>query len=163
MTIDNAKGVFVLSPVDMVLHSATHLFHDGELEHGLRDLVDMHGLIGQFAGDDRFFENLADRAEELDLGRPLHYALKYCRALLGTPIPENVFSRVAAYGSRSGAIRALMEVVVPASIGSILDDRPRLATHLSKSAMYVRSHYLRMPLHLLLPHLLRKQFVADAG
>lgn len=158
---EDANGVFVLSPVDMVLHSAAHLFHDGELEHGLRDLVDMDALIGQFSGHDRFFETLADRAEELNLGRPLHYALKHCRAFLHTPIPEGVVSRVAAYGSRSFAIRALMDIVVRESIGSLLDDRPRLRTHVSKFAMYVRSHYLRMPMHQLIPHLLRKQFVPD--
>ncbi|TXK92850.1 hypothetical protein BMR02_16190, partial [Methylococcaceae bacterium HT1] len=31
--------ISTLSPVDMIIHSATHLFYDGELEHGLRDLV----------------------------------------------------------------------------------------------------------------------------
>ena len=37
--IEGQVNFCVLAPVDMVLHSATHLFHDGELEHGLRDLV----------------------------------------------------------------------------------------------------------------------------
>lgn len=162
-TVEDKKDVFVLSPVDMVLHSATHLFHDGELEHGLRDLVDIDALIGQFSGQGRFFETLIDRADELDLGRPLHYALKYCRLFLRTPIPDDIFSRVAGYGSRSIMIRALMDVVVLESIGGILEDRPSIKSRVSQFAMYVRSHYLRMPMHLLLPHLLRKQFVPDTG
>ena len=37
--------ISVLSPLDMIIHSATHLFYDGELEHGLRDLVDLDALI----------------------------------------------------------------------------------------------------------------------
>lgn len=159
--VADGNNVFVLSPVDMVLHSATHLFHDGELEHGLRDLVDMDALIGQFSGQPGFFEALVERAEELDLGRPLHYALKYCGVFLRTPIPEQIVSRVAAHGNRSITIRAIMDVVVLESIGNILQDRPGIRSHVSQFAMYLRSHYLRMPMHLLLPHLLRKQFVSD--
>ena len=89
--VENTKGVFVLSPVDMVLHSATHLFHDGELEHGLRDLVDIDALIRQFSGQGQFFQALVARADELHLGRPLFYALKYCKALLQTPVPDDIF------------------------------------------------------------------------
>ena len=161
--LENTKDVFVLSPVDMVLHSATHLFHDGELAHGLRDLVDMDALIGQFSGQSRFFQTLVERADELHLGRPLFYALKYCKELLQTQMPDSVFERVADYGNRSNAIRAIMDVVVLESIGSILEDQPSVKTRVSQFSMYVRSHYLRMPMRLLLPHLLRKQFVTDPG
>jgi len=159
--IENTKDFFVLSPVDMVLHSATHLFHDGELEHGLRDLVDIDALIGQFSRQDQFFQRLITRADELDLGRPLYYALKYCRGFLRTPIPDDIFLRVSTYDNRSMAIRRLMELVVLESIGSVLKDQPNVITHASQFAMYVRSHYLRMPLRLLVPHLLRKQFISD--
>jgi hypothetical protein len=160
--VENIKGVFVLSQVDMVLHSATHLFHEGEFEHGLRDLVDIDALLRQFSNENRFFQILAERAAELNLGRPLHYAFRYCRMFLLTPIPEDVYSRVAGYGSRWIAIRALMDIVVIESIGSILEDRASIRSQVSQFAMFVRSHYLRMPMHLLLPHLVRKQFTPDA-
>ena len=159
--VENTKDVFVLSPVDMVLHSATHLFHDGELEHGLRDLVDIDALLGQFSGQDQFFQTLIDRADELHLGRPLYYALKYCRAFLHTPVPDDIFSRATDYENRSAAVRAIMDIVVPESIGSILKDQSSVTTRVSQFAMYVRSHYLRMPTRLLLPHLLRKQFATE--
>lgn len=161
--IENTENIFVLSPVDMVLHSATHLFHDGELEHGLRDLVDIDALISQFSKQDEFLQTLVARADELHLGRPLFYALKYCRTILHTPIPDDIYSRVDNYKNRSIAIRAIMDVVALESIGSILEDQPNVKTRVSQFAMYVRSHYLRMPMHLLLPHLLRKQFVTDPG
>jgi hypothetical protein len=157
--IEGEKGVFVLSPVDMVLHSATHLFHDGELEHGLRDLVDMDALIRQFAVPTAFFQSLIDRAEALNLGRPLHYALKYCKLFLNTPIPDAIYERSAGLGSQSVLIRKVMDIAVARSIGRILEVKPSAKTRLSEFAMYVRSHYLRMPLHQLIPHLLRKQFV----
>jgi hypothetical protein len=39
--LDPNESVMVLAPTDMVLHSALHLFHDGEFDSGLRDLVDL--------------------------------------------------------------------------------------------------------------------------
>ena len=157
--IEGEKGVFVLSPVDMVLHSATHLFHDGELEHGLRDLVDMDALIRQFSAQPTFLQSLINRAEALDLGRPLHYALKYCKLFLHTPIPEAIFERAAGLGSSSILVRNIMDIAVVRSLGSILEAKPSATTKLCEFAMFVRSHYLRMPFHQLIPHLLRKQFV----
>ena len=160
--IENTKDVFVLSPVDMVLHSATHLFHDGELEHGLRDLVDIDALIRQFSRQDQFFQALVARADELHLGRPLFYALKYAKAFLHTPIPDDIFSSVEGFANHSRMVRSIMAVVVPKSIGSILEDQPSNTSRVSQFAMYVRSHYVRMPMHLLLPHLLRKQIVRES-
>ena len=161
LPIKNENGVFVLAPVDMVLHSATHLFHDGELEHGLRDLVDMDALIGQFSEQPGFFNSLIDRANELNLGRPLHYALQYCRVFLHTQIPDEILPRLAGLRSQSIVIRSVMDIVALRSIGSILIARPSVKTRVSQFAMYVRSHYLRMPMRLLIPHLLRKQFSGD--
>ena len=159
--VEGEAGVFVLAPVDMVLHSATHLFHDGELEHGLRDLVDMDALIRQFSVQPQFFAALIERAQVLDLGRPLHYALTYCKLFLHTPIPEAIFSRAVGLGSQSVMIRSIMDVVVLSSLGSILQAKPSVLSRMSQFAMYVRSHYLRMPMRLLVPHLIRKQFTAD--
>ncbi len=162
--IENEPGVFVLSPLDMLLHSATHLFHDGELEHGLRDLVDIDALIRQFSGRERFFEELIERAAELDLGRPLHYALKYSKLFLRSPIPDSIVSRASTLGSQSVMVRKLMDFAVVRSIGGILEESPSARSALAQFAMYVRSHYLRMPLRLLIPHLVRKQFTAkDLG
>ena len=40
----------------------------------------------------------------------------------------------------------------------VLQERPNWRSHVAQFLMYVRSHFLRMPLHLLIPHLIRKQF-----
>ena len=101
-----------------------------------------------------------DRAEALDLGRPLYYALKYCQLFLQTSIPDAIFERSAKLANQSIMVRKMMDIVVLRSLGSILEAKPGFKTRLSQFAMYVRSHYLRMPMHLLIPHLLRKQFVA---
>ncbi|MFV0275783.1 MAG: nucleotidyltransferase family protein, partial [Parahaliea sp.] len=76
-TVEVAPGVRVLGPGDMVLHSATHLFHEGEFHQGLRDLLDLDRLLRQFAreyGDD-FYRQLIERARYMGLTVPLYYAL----------------------------------------------------------------------------------------
>ncbi|MBV8651910.1 MAG: nucleotidyltransferase family protein, partial [Alphaproteobacteria bacterium] len=42
-------GFAVLAPEDMLLHSATHLFNEGEFHRGLRDLSDLDLLLRHFA------------------------------------------------------------------------------------------------------------------
>lgn len=153
-------GASVLSRADMVLHSATHLFHDGELENGLRDLVDIDALLREFSGDDDFWEHLLSRAIELDLTRPLYYALRYCGILLDTPIPLTASQRALRVGAPHVLLVPVMDVLILRSIGAVLDNKAGMLTAIAQFAMYVRSHYLRMPFHLLVPHLFRKQFVS---
>lgn len=149
------KNILVLAPTDMVLHSATHLFHDGELEHGLRDLVDLDALLRHFSKDEKFWDVLLERAVEMELIRPLYYALRYTRATLNTPIPAVVLKAVSELG-RPTFIAALMDALFERAL---MPDHPSCNdrfTALARSLLYIRAHYLRMPIHLLLPHLLHK-------
>lgn len=148
----------VLAPADMVLHSATHLFHDGELEHGFRDLVDIDALLRHFASIDGFWEHLAGRSVQLDLARPLFYALRFAKAFLNTPIPHSVIATLD--GTPNGAPGILQLKFADAIFTRAL--RPAHAsasdylTPFARWLAYVRAHWLRMPPHLLAYHLAHK-------
>ncbi len=90
--------ISTLSPVDMIIHSATHLFYDGELEHGLRDLVDLDALIRCNQKSDEFEQNLISRAFELGLQRPVFYALRYTQLILHTPPVTEVIQKASQSG-----------------------------------------------------------------
>lgn len=149
------SSVRVLAPVDRVLHSATHLFHEGEFDHGLRDLFDLHRLLVEASAQDGFWEALMQRAVEMDLVQPLYYATRYTHRLLHTPIPDQVLQRLQALSS-SRALGWLMDFCYERTLVSDHASCRRRFTGLAESLLFVRSHYLRMPLHLLVPHLLRK-------
>lgn len=149
-----ASGLKALAPVDMVLHSATHLFHDGDLDHGLRDLLDLHELLCHFGGNPEFWEQLAHRAEQLQLQRPLFYALHYCAALLHTSVPE----QLDRAGAPRAPVRRIMDTLVRLAITPDHPDQPRVLKRIAHLLLYVRAHYNRMPLYLLIPHLLRKTY-----
>ena len=147
-------GLNIPANTDLVLHSACHLFHEGEWGHGLRDLVDLDALLRAFATEPTFWSTLLIRAKTLNLGRPLYYALDCCQRWLHTPIPPNV---IADCPHRPpGWQRAIMRNLFDAGLGSAHQSCHGRVPKLATFALYIRGHYLRMPWHLLLPHLLHQ-------
>ena len=145
-----------LSDADIVLHSATHLFYGGDLDHGLRDLLDLHDLLAHFsANSEQFWGQLVTRAQALDLQRPLFYALRYCKQYLHTSIPDEVI-RQSSSGRPPFLITAVMDVLVKAVMSPSIPARPTALNAFRRWLLYVRSHHVRMPLNLLIPHLTRK-------
>jgi hypothetical protein len=155
--VPGLPGVLMLAPADMVLHSAVHLFSDGEFDHGLRDLLDIHRLLGHFGRDRRFWAELVPRARQLQLERSLFYALRYSRMLLGTAIPDTVLTDVA--GPSPVLLRGMdalfRRALLPrhASCGDRLSGPARFL-------LYLRGNWLRMPPLLLARHLFHKAFLS---
>ena len=153
--LPSSSPYLVLAPEDMVLHSAVHLFNDGEFSHGLRDLLDLHDLIAFFSREAGFWRRLLTRAEILDLRRPLAYAFRFLSRVLGAPFTDAPWQELAAWLPARPARTAM---------DSLFDEAlsPNHIRHGGISATCVdwvleaRGHYLRMPLQLLLPHLIRK-------
>jgi hypothetical protein len=156
---DAELGAFkVLAPSDMLLHSATHLFY-GEFDRGLRELVDLDRLIRELASEPDFWSTTLDRARQLDLLNPLHHAVRYTHLLLGTPIPDEVLQAPldpAVSGIRQRLLDALFLRAFRPDHASCNDALTRLARWLA----FVRSHWLRMPVYLLVPHLLYKSLIS---
>jgi hypothetical protein len=148
----------VLQPVDMVLHSAVHLFHDGEFINGLRDLVDLADLFQHFGEHAGFWEKLLGRARAQGLLRPLFYAMRYTRRLLDTEIPDSAM-RALGDGAPPGPVLRLMDYTIEAVLIPEHPDFPRRRRAVALWLLYVRSHWLRMPPGMLLQHLTRKQIM----
>lgn len=143
---------------DLVLHSATHLFHEGEWEHGLRDLVDLDALLRE--GADRqpgWWDDLARRAAELNLGFPLALALRHGRRLLATPVPAAPLPGVD--DARAGGLAKWRDALFTRGLVSFHPSCRLPATAPALFALYIRAHALRMPPHLLIPHLLNKAWM----
>lgn len=152
-------GVQVLAPADMVLHSATHLFYDGEFDKGLRDLLDLHRLLCQFGAEAGFWDALAPRALALGLGRPLFYALRYTARLLGTPVPPAVVDALAS-AAPGAALLALMDALFLRALLPLHASCAGPLTGLAHGLLYIRGNWLRMPPLLLARHLFHKAFIS---
>lgn len=146
---------------DLVLHSATHLFHEGEWHHALRDLVDLDALLRHGARDAGWWDALWQRAEELQLQGPLALAQRYGQRLLHTPVPEAVLQKARA--SFAKPLWPLRDALFLRGFGAFHGDGHRPGQALAEFALYVRAHALRMPPHLLLPHLAYKAWLGLRG
>jgi hypothetical protein len=142
----------VLCPMDMVLHSATHLFHNEDLSQGLRDLADLDSLLRHFGSEPGFWDELPGRAAELDLARPLYYGLRYASHFLGTPVPSQTRRRADA-GRPPRIAGRVMDALYDQALQPVSPSDAGSLTTLSRRALYVRAHWLRMPPLLLAWHL----------
>jgi hypothetical protein len=160
--IGQAPGLATLAPADMVLHSAVHLFFDGEFDKGLRDLLDLHFLLREFGARPGFWEALPARARVLELERPLFYALRYSGRLLGTPVPQAVLDALASAGPNR-VLLALMDALFERALLPMHASCTDAFTGSARFALYVRGNWLRMPPLLLARHLFHKAFLSPRG
>jgi hypothetical protein len=134
-----ADGLFTLSPPDMIVHAAAHLFADGDLAGGLRNLWDIDRLLREFAErDPGFWPALRERSARHGLLSAVARAVRLAHRLYGTP---------SGWGGSSPA-DALYRRRLLARDGWGRTRRP-----LTRLGFYVRSHWLRMPPAMLARHL----------
>lgn len=148
--------VDVLSPADMFLHAAAHLFCEGEHENALRNLLDLHDLLEVFfVAESLTVAELLDRARVLDLTVVLALAARYL---------ERVFTDRNAVAI-SGGLRENGLFPKRHDYGDWMFDAVFLGFHpsqpmpflaLARVTLYLRAHMLRMPFGQLAVHLTRK-------
>ncbi|MEZ5710713.1 MAG: nucleotidyltransferase family protein [Blastomonas sp.] len=141
--LDN--GLYVFAPEDMICHAVAHLIADGDLAGGMRNIWDIHCLIGDFAGKDgAFWSRLAARARHHGLADQTARALRLAHALYGTNVDAIVAGRARA------SDRLFLRCV------TAVDGWGRQTRPFTRKGFYVRSHLLRMPPAQLARHLWTK-------
>ncbi len=131
------NGLFVLPPEGMVVHAAAHLFADGDLQGGLRNLWDIRCLIDEF-GSVEFELELAARAAQHGLTREVERALRLSEHLFGEDARLTLADRLY--------VRRLLA----------RDGWGRPTRKATGLAFYLRGHWLRMPPLMLARHLWTK-------
>lgn len=149
-------GYYRLSPPDMLLHTAIHLFQDGTVTGGLRDLYDFDRLCRAFGREAGFWPRFVERVRALGAGRPVYFALRYARIYHDTPIPSEALDAIGTCGP-ARPVRPLMDRLVEAAFrppSPRPEERRRGA--FARWLLYLRSHWLRMPPLQLARHLGQK-------
>ncbi|WP_262691508.1 nucleotidyltransferase domain-containing protein [Kordiimonas aestuarii] len=140
-----STGLRAFSPMDRFIHSAIHICADGAFETVARSFIELYYLFGDLEADDR--RRLIDRAAEVNALKPVASALWAVSHYFGS---ANAHAALRSMGvMKVGvALRFILRVVVRGG---------RLAP-VARLALYVRSHYMRMPLAMLAKHLFSKAF-----
>jgi hypothetical protein len=153
------SGYRILCPSDMVLHCAVNLFENNELADDLRDLLDIHDLLLFFGRNEPdFWKKLKERANQLNLGRSLFYSVYFSRLIFKTSIPENLENDLNEKPNLLA--RWVMHQLVPHALFPLHPDKHSRQALIARSLLYLRSHWIRMPIHLLLPHLAYKTYLS---
>jgi hypothetical protein len=132
------QSAYVLSPTDMVIHSAAHLFADGDLAGGLRNLWDIHCLLTEFHTDD-FRRALHARAQHHQLRPAVERAIRLADHL---------------YGDRASQVTLADRLYIRRLTAR--DGWGRPTRKITRLIFYIRSHWLRMPPLMLARHLWTK-------
>ncbi|WBO24639.1 nucleotidyltransferase domain-containing protein [Sphingomonas abietis] len=135
-------GLAMLSPADIVVHAAAHLFADGDLAGGLRNLWDIDRLLRE-QDDPAYWVTLRERARRHQLSTEVARAVRLSASLYGTPISPDW--RGANPLDPLYRRRLLVR-----------DGWGRQGRSFTRLGFYVRSHWLRMPPLMLAGHLWTK-------
>ena len=155
--VEEIGSIRTLSRRDMLLHCAVHLFTESEFDHGIRDLLDLHLMLQEFQlNKDNFLDDLTQRAIDLGIANYLYFAIRYSRLIFATPISESTIIRLDTYRPSCLAVWdfAFLNVFKPN-----IKSNQTWKTPIAKFLTYWRGHLLRMPIKILLPHLLRKSWM----
>jgi hypothetical protein len=135
------NGLFTLSPPDMLIHAVAHLFADGDLNGGLRNLWDIDRLIREHSATPDYWTQLVEHARLHRLVPHVSRALRLSQHLFETPVDAFL-----AYQPRKGDIFYMGRLLARNGWGQETRKVLRLA-------FYIRSHWLRMPPLMLARHL----------
>lgn len=144
-------GTRVLAPAHMVLHSAAHLFQDGEVAGAIRDLHDFHDLVGHFGRQPQFWNALVNDAGAFGLERAMYYALRSAQRVWDTDISE-----AGVLALKRWRPNVVTQQIMDSFIAVALRQPAGQLRSPSVLGLYLRSHWLRMPLPLLATHLIEK-------
>jgi hypothetical protein len=149
-------AVDVLSPSDMFLHAAAHLFCEGEYENALRNLLDLHDLLKEFSSTGQLsVQELVNRSIDLDLTVILALSARYLERIFGLETAKQIGEALKEQGQGGRNTVWLDWIFDAAFLGFHPSYQPSFLT-LARLTLYLRGHYLRMPLGLLAVHLVRK-------
>jgi hypothetical protein len=139
--------------MDIVIHSATHLFCATDFRNSLRDLSDIDLLLREFGTDGGWWEGLIERGSRLGHSRPLAMALLHGQRALRTPVPPQILTRAlkaAGRGQRHPLDQLVAKVLPPRQVSAAS------AAAAARAVLFVRGYFLDMPVRVLAIHLTHK-------
>lgn len=151
----------VLCPVHRVLHCVVHLYSETDWDRGLRDLYDIHALIGHCTAEEGagFWDALISEAETLGLGWLLARAVRDCQQRFRLPVPAEADRRLRRHQGLA-ALRPLRRRVFHYGLNTRTTRTPARDA-LARGLLFLRGHWLKMPPGLLVRHLTYKALHGD--
>lgn len=136
-------GLWSFQMMDIFVHSAVHAFVDGQLDVPVRTLVELNLLFTDLSDKNR--TEIVERAKALGAKKAVGLALWAV---------GHVFAQRQAKEAAKRLVPSYRHLPLKYALLSKAADNA--FSPIAKAFLYVRGHFLRMPLYLLVPHLVRK-------
>ena len=151
MWVPSGRRFLVLHPHDQIIHAMVHLMQDSDLSGRLRDVLDIDSLIRQYLQSESDWAGFYERVKAHGMANPVWYALHYCQKWLATPVPALPIASPPRI-----FVAALDRIMTWNCLPRFGDRSPGAKGWVASAVATARYHWLRMPLRLLIPHLMRK-------
>lgn len=159
-TQDTPYGLKTLTPPAAFVHSVIHLFLNEEINFGLRDTVDQWLLAVEFA-DDKFWNDVYDLCRSNGFLFELSLTVAIINAFYDYPVPQLLHEKCSGV-FKSFSFRwwktIYQHALIPAHTSS---DTP--LARLCRFMVFIRGHWIKMPLPILLKHFAVKGYKGLLG
>jgi hypothetical protein len=149
------EGVGALSTSAMFVHSAIHLFFKEEFHFGFRDLTDLMFLFKELTGSENEIERVKTVARKLGFELEVFLALRYLKKILNVEGVDEAlkhFSNIKPH--------KLKLIFYDWMYSRVLVPQHKLTkkrfTSLALTFAFLRGHFLKMPLFILVKHIVVK-------
>lgn len=132
------------SDIDLFIHASIHHLLDGEFSNAPRSILELIDLFEDINGQQ---QAVVERANQLGVLPAVSYAFALVREFS---------EELDDCTGKHSAIKGHSIVVVKAMIAQIRNAPDSLMYKVSRGILYVRSHYLRMPIIMLIKHAFSK-------
>jgi hypothetical protein len=149
--IKNDDGIHMLNPAAQFVHSAVHLFRNEDYKGAFRDLLDLHLMLAEYSS--KFIDDVIEVAEHLGFAYEVGLAFDSLNQIMQQDVAPDVISRCV----RKASIRLkfdryiFSDVLLPQH--TLMEEKIPSFKHF---LAILRGHYIKMPLPLLVYHLLVK-------
>lgn len=151
------KQCLVLEDAATVLHSIIHLFMNEDFTNAFRDMLDLHLLFDELGNDD-FWRDLNELAYTSGFHKELYYCLVLRQRLFHSSNPEILTNLNVRFKNATSTFfihQVLYHGLTPQHY--LLD---RFHNKLARFVIFIRGHWIKMPLPILLKHLTIKSYLA---
>lgn len=150
--IHTNDGYAILTPAAMTLHSIVHLFFNEDMKNGYRDLIDIHMFMSKDA-DKNYWQTLLKLAQDTGFEYELFLACRYVTRIFDTEVPDYITVALAKCEPRNIKLLDFMFTKVLTPVHPYASPSFFL---MAEFFILVRGHFLKMPAHILIYHLISK-------
>jgi hypothetical protein len=156
--IETEFGHLTLSAEMIIMHCIIHLFYNEDYEKSFRDIVDIHMLLLDYENEHQITA-INQVANDLNFSKEWYYALYLCDHLFNVHRVDTLSKENHFYSVTFLNTMFIKAIILPALIPShdLFDNR---RNKFARFMMFLRGHFLKMPLKVLIPHFFVKSLRA---